>query len=93
MLFRSLGTCRNTCHGGNNGQATAAVDMSKLGSDDAAACAQIKNRVNTADPPSSQLFVTTDPNGNAAHPYKFNGDDQAFADFQDAVTQWIMAEQ
>jgi hypothetical protein len=87
----ALGVCAGTCHSGQNGQATAAVDMSALGSDAAAACAQVKNRVNVSDPAASQLFVTTDPGGNAAHPYKFqNGAD--FAAFRDQVTAWIAAE-
>ena len=80
------------CHGGNNGQATAAVDMSDLGSDNAAACAQVKNRVNTTTPNQSQIFITTDPNGNAAHPYKFGGNAGLFTDFRDDLTIWIQAE-
>lgn len=87
-----LGVCASNCHGGQVGQATAAVDMSDLGSDDASACAQVKNRVNVGDPASSQLFVTTNPNGNAAHPYKFNGNDQDFAAFRDQVSMWISVE-
>jgi len=57
-----------SCHGGNNAQATAAVDMSDLATDSAAACAQVKNRVNLTTPNSSQVFIVTDPGGNAAHP-------------------------
>lgn len=82
------------CHGGANGQATAAVDMQGLVNDADVpnACAQIRNRVNPDDPPSSQLFITTDPNGNAAHPYKFNQNQGAFTTFKDAVSIWIAAE-
>lgn len=86
-----LGVCTG-CHGGGNGQAVAAVDMSGLGGDTAKACAQIKNRVNPSDPPNSQLFVTTDPNGNAAHPFKFGGNDGAFNNFRDSVSIWVAAE-
>jgi hypothetical protein len=82
-----------TCHGGANAQAKGAVDMSALDSDPAAACGQVKNRVNPGDPPSSQLFITTDPNGNAAHPYKFGGNDQNFSNFVTSVSKWIVAEQ
>jgi hypothetical protein len=83
------------CHGGNNGQATAAVDMSDLltGGDVAKACAQVKNRINPADPPASQIFITTNPNGNAAHPYKFGGSADTFNNFRSGVSIWIAAEQ
>jgi hypothetical protein len=83
--------CEN-CHGGNNGQATAALDMSDLGSNNAAACGQVKNRINTTTPAQSQVFITTDPNGNAGHPYKFGGDDNLFNDFRNDLTIWIQAE-
>ncbi len=81
------------CHGGNNGQATAAVDMSELQANPAIACAQVKNRVSPADPPASQLFITTDPGGNAAHPFKFGGDANAFNAFRQSTSIWISAEQ
>lgn len=82
-----------SCHGGGNGQATAALDMSELASNAANACAQIKNRVNPGDPPQSQIFITTNPNGNAAHPYKFGGNGDTFNNFRSAVSIWIAAEQ
>ena len=80
------------CHGGNNAQAQAAVDMSELDGDSAEACAQIKNRISVDAPMKSQLFVTTDPNGNAAHPYKFGGSSTKFGDFRTAVSSWISTE-
>ncbi len=80
------------CHGGGNQSAKGAVDMSALQSDPAAACAQILNRVNPADPPTSQLFITTDPGGNAAHPYKFGGSATNFNNFKTSVSNWIAAE-
>lgn len=80
------------CHGGNNGSATAALDMSDLQTDSSAACGQIKNRINTGSPNDSQIFVTTDPNGNASHPYKFGGDDGLFDTFRTQVSLWITAE-
>lgn len=83
--------CQN-CHGGNNPQAKGAVDMSALGSDDAAACSQVKNRVSPGNVGSSQLFITTDPGGNAAHPFKFGGDGGKFNAFKQSVSQWISAE-
>ena len=81
------------CHGGGNGQASAAMDLSALADDPAKACAQAKNRVNPGDPPASQIFVTTNPNGNAAHPYKFGGSADAFNTFRGDVSTWIAAEQ
>ena len=66
--------------------------MSALGTDSSTACSQIKNRINTTDPPSSQIFVTTDPQGNAAHPFKFGGDAGQFGTFRDQVSIWINAE-
>jgi len=81
------------CHGGANGQATSALDMTKLGSDDTFTCGQIRNRINPGDPSSSQIFVNSDPNGGAGHPFKFNGDGGDWQNFVDAVTPWIVAEQ
>jgi len=81
-----------SCHGGGNGSATNAVDMRNMDSDPEAACAQVKNRVNPNDPPASQLFVTTNPNGGAAHPFKFNGNAGAFDTFRTSVSMWIAAE-
>jgi len=80
------------CHGGGNPAAQGAVDMSDLNDDPAAACAQIRFRVKPADPPTSQIFITTDPNGNAAHPFKFGGDDNNYNAFKNAVSTWIAAE-
>ncbi|NUQ77219.1 MAG: hypothetical protein HUU21_27100 [Polyangiaceae bacterium] len=80
------------CHGGGNAAAQGAVDMSDLNDDPAAACAQIRYRVKPADPATSQIFITTDPNGNAAHPYKFGGNTDNFNAFKNAVSTWIAAE-
>jgi cytochrome c553 len=82
----------NGCHGGNNAQATSAMDTSDLGTDLAAACAQVKNRVNLGNPAGSQLFLSTDPGGNAAHPFKFGGNAGTFNAFRDDVTLWIESE-
>jgi hypothetical protein len=81
-----------TCHGGNNTSATNAVDMSDIGTDASAACGQILNRVDLNNPAQSQLFITTDPNGNASHPYKFGGNAGNHDNFVNAVSQWITAE-
>ena len=86
-----LGNCTG-CHGGGNQTATNAVDMSALGDDPDETCGQIKNRVNLADPAASQLFITTDPNGNASHPFKFGGNVGNFNNFVTAVSAWIQEE-
>ncbi|MDI3283694.1 hypothetical protein [Polyangium sp. 15x6] len=88
---QQFGSCLN-CHGGGNGQAVAAVDMTGLNNDSAKACGQIRNRVNPNDPASSQIFITTNPGGNAAHPFKFGGQSGAFNNFRDSVSIWIAAE-
>jgi hypothetical protein len=81
-----------SCHGGGNPSAQGAIDMSTIDSDPDKACAQVKNRVSPSDPPSSQLFITTDPGGNAAHPYKFGGSGDKFNTFKSSVSVWIQAE-
>ena len=83
--------CLN-CHGGGNGQATSSVDMTTLNNDSAKACGQIKNRINVDNPTNSQVFVVTNPGGNAAHPFKFAGQAGAFNTFRDSVSLWIAAE-
>jgi hypothetical protein len=88
---RLMASCAG-CHGGADPQANAAVDMSGLGSDDAAACAQVKNRVDLANPAASQVFVNTDPGGNAAHPFKFLGNAAQWEAFKADVSVWIQAE-
>ncbi len=83
------------CHGGGDSQANAAVDMSGLvnDADVANACAQIRNRVNPGNPPQSQIFITTEPGGAAAHPFKFGQNQATWNAFKDAVSVWIAAEQ
>lgn len=81
-----------SCHGGGNAQAKGAIDMSKIDSDPEAACAQVKNRVDPGNPSQSQLFITTDPDGNAAHPYKFGGSNNNWMAFVNSVTKWVQAE-
>ena len=82
-----------SCHGGANSSATNATNMTRV--DDttpegqAAACGQILSRVNLADPVNSGIFVAPDPGSGANHPFKFNGDPNAFAAFRGQMTQWI----
>jgi hypothetical protein len=86
-----LGACSG-CHGGGNQQAAAALDMTKLNSDAPFACGQVRNRVDPANPGASQIFVNTDPNGGAAHPFKFNGNGQNWQNFVNSVSTWVAAE-
>ena len=80
------------CHGGANAMAMAAVDMSQLMSNAGVACAQIKARVKPTDAANSQIFITTDPAGNAAHPFKFGGSTTQFNSFKTTVSTWITKE-
>jgi hypothetical protein len=68
------------------------VDMSKLQTDSVAACAQILFRVKPDDPPASQVFIVTDPGGNAAHPFKFGGNAANFDAFRTEIVKWIEKE-
>jgi hypothetical protein len=85
--------CAKTCHGGNNTEAHAAMDLSQLNTSPTAACAQVRSHIDTTDLAQSMIFVNTDPNGGAVHMYKFEGSVSHWNDFVNAVTPWIMAEQ
>ena len=87
-----MATCF-ACHDGTDEQAKAAMDMSALLSDAALACGQIRNRINIADPAKSQIFVNSNPQGNAAHPFHFDGNVAAFDSFKTNVSKWIVLEQ
>lgn len=84
--------CAGQCHNGQNAGATGALDMRDLDNDAGLACIQIRNRVDLANPNNSQIFINTDPNGGAGHPFKFNGNAANWNDFKDTVTGWITAE-
>jgi mono/diheme cytochrome c family protein len=80
------------CHGGGMSGAQAAVDMSGLMGDSAAACGQILNRMSPESPGTSQIFIMTDPDSGAAHKFKFNQDENEFEEFKEVVSAWIQAE-
>lgn len=80
------------CHGGSDGQAQGAIDMSELMDAPEKTCGQVLNRVNPSSPEKSQIFVTTNPSNQAAHPFKFGGNTGQYNTFKDAVTQWIQEE-
>ncbi|HTJ44066.1 MAG TPA: hypothetical protein VL463_18295 [Kofleriaceae bacterium] len=85
-----------SCHAGANAGATSATDMTKINDlspeGQAAACAQILTRVDKNTPTNSGIFVSTDPNQNVTHPFKFNGNAGAFSAFQTQLTMWINQE-
>jgi hypothetical protein len=80
------------CHGGGNGAATAALDISQLGVDDSNACGQVLSRVTLADPANSAIFLATNPAAGSTHPFQFANVQANFDAFQAAVSLWITAE-
>ncbi len=88
--------CAQACHGGNNGSATAATDMTLMNSltpeDQAAACGQILSRVNLQDPINSSIFLAAEPQSALGHPFKFGNNVQNFEAYRAALTTWIEAE-
>lgn len=84
--------CFMACHNGQNNGATGALDMRDLDNDAGAACLQIRNRVDLDTLDDSQIFINTNPDGGAAHPFKFNGNAADWNDFKDTVSGWITAE-
>ncbi len=85
-----------SCHGeGGLTDAMAATDMTQIANltadGQAAACAQVKTRVNVLDPVNSGLFLAPDPASGTAHPFKFPSAD-AFNAFRDQVILWINEE-
>ncbi len=85
------------CHGGGNGGATAATDMTQINdlspAAQEAACGQILSRVNLLDSINSSVFVASEPGSNLGHPFKFNNNNANFTAFRDSLTIWIAAEQ
>jgi hypothetical protein len=86
--------CAKTCHAGGKAEAKAAMDLSGLNDvPPAAACSQVRPRIDTASPDQSLIFVNTDPTGGAVHMYKFMGNTLQWKAFKSAVMPWVMAEQ
>ncbi len=63
----------NACHGGQNGGATGALNLTGIGSADDAvvlnACNQVLIRVNLTTPDSSGVFLAPDPG--STHPFRY----------------------
>lgn len=83
--------CAAACHGGGNATAQGAMDLGAIDTDPEGTCAIVRNRINLADPPMSQIFVNSDPNGGANHMFKFDTADN-FTAFRDQVILWVQAE-
>jgi hypothetical protein len=83
-----------SCHGGTNGGATAAVDMTKMNdtsaTGQAAACGQILSRVNLTTPTMSGILLAPDPASGVGHPFKFSAAN--YPAFRTSLTTWIDAE-
>lgn len=86
------------CHGGQNGNATSAMNITGINAADDAtilnACNQIKTRINTTTPDQSGIFLAVTP-GNANHPVAFQA--AGFNTFKNGppgtgILGWINAE-
>jgi hypothetical protein len=75
-----------SCHQGQNGGATGALDMTKVGTDNAGACAQALTKVNLADKPNSDIILA--PTGKIQHPFQV-ADPQGWTN---AILGWIQNE-
>lgn len=88
----ALGVCATTCHGGANAQAAGAMDLSKLATDPAAACKQVRARIKPGNPDGSQILIVTNPLDVSAHLFKFQGSISSFNAFKSTVSPWINEE-
>lgn len=84
-----MANCTN-CHGGGNGNATSALDMSKLGTDDAAACTQARFKVNLTNKTQSNILLAPLANSGINHPVKPFGNTGS-AGYQSLLT-WLNKE-
>jgi hypothetical protein len=75
-----------TCHQGENATATTNLDLTMLGTDNAAACAQALLQVNLTSPAMSNIILAP-TGGIPAHPFK-----GASASFKTMMLEWIDAE-
>ncbi len=79
-----------SCHGGNNGNATSALDMSKVGTDDSAACTQARFKINLTNKTQSNLLLAPLANSGLNHPVKPFGNTGS-AGYQNLLT-WVNKE-
>jgi len=82
-----------SCHRGQNGGATSALDMTGVDQPNALnACNQVRLRVILTDINNSGIFLATTP-GNQNHPFTFLNNAATFNAFKAALNPWIVAEQ
>jgi hypothetical protein len=87
-----------SCHaGGANPNARAAMDLTGVAAtnDEAAqatACAQARTRINLVNTEQSGFYIAPNPGSAINHPFKFNGDVNAFNAFKAAMEIWVQAE-
>jgi hypothetical protein len=74
--------CLN-CHGSPGGSGYGSLDLTQVGVNDTAACAQALTRVNLANKPQSDILLAP-TGGVAAHPFQ-----QADANFKTMMLNWI----
>jgi hypothetical protein len=80
-----MNTCLN-CHQGENAAATAQLDLTQLGTNNTAACAQALTQVNLKNASQSNIILAP-TGGIAAHPFK-----GASSAFKTMMLTWISAE-
>jgi len=85
-----------SCHGGQNANATSAMNITNINSADdmvvQSACNQVRTRVNFQNIPQSGIFLAPNP-GNGNHPFTFNNNQAQHDAFVTALNPWILAEQ
>jgi hypothetical protein len=72
-----------TCHQGQNAEATSNLDMTMVGTNNAAACAQALTKVDLTNPTQSEIILAP-TGGIASHPFK-----GASASFKTMMLEWI----
>jgi hypothetical protein len=107
LVAPAMHYCADNCHGGLQDpalilpQAKAQMDLTALKTDPAGTCVKVRAWITAGDPDASQILLNTNPQGTAAHIYKFKGkygnpampnDVNSFLYFKDQVTPWINAE-
>lgn len=75
-----------TCHRGQNAGATNSLDLTKLGMDNVAACAQVLTKVNFGDKAQSAIILA--PTGGEPHPFKVAN----VAGWTSAINGWLANE-
>ncbi len=98
------GTSCVTCHAGGSAAAKFAMDLSKVDTDNASACAQALHRIVRKNPAASQILLTPtgNPAGDPSHPVRDVCPGQTLTDagallcvpqpLIDDLTAWINAE-